>query len=293
MIKQSSHFVFQNENIPYDKYTQTFNGHEKSYFYVINLADAITREKVLKTKLLTISEFENFVFSTFAEDFYHLPVPLRLNLNLVFLLPDEFSLTEDMYSIKNNFTYIRRLFIKASEFPKLIGENPSRERNFSVLLDSDEYELCNFNIVTDSFFLKKIADALQSPVINVSYPSPEEFIANINKADSNTLAYYYQKLWSMFQEVGIPESPFLTSFTERRLLNLASVLSNQTPETPLLLDYIGWGSLDDHRRLNIISTLGDFSEQSGSIILTCERNQDCNLMRKKLCKSNLITPKHF
>ncbi|MDE5539292.1 MAG: hypothetical protein K2J20_02255 [Bacilli bacterium] len=293
MIKQSTHFSFQGEKIPYDKYIQTFNGQEKAYFYVVNLADATTREKVLKTRLLTSSGFEDFADSTIAEDFYHLSAPVRLNINLVFLLPDEFSLTDDMYEIRSELDYGRRLFIKSSELPKLITEKPSKERNFSVSLGPDEYKLRNFNITSDSRLLNNLSEALQSPIINVSYQNPEEAISSINKADKDALAYYYQKLWSMFQEIGVPENSNRISSTERKLLYLASVLSNQTPDTPLLLDYLGWNGLDDYRRLNLISTLGDFSEQAGSVILTCESRNDCNLMQRKLCNPNFITPKRF
>ena len=52
-------------------------------------------------------------------------------------------------------------------------------------------------------------------------------------AYQDILTYYYQKLWSMFQELGLPNNPYQLSSTEERCLYLASILSNQEKGQPL------------------------------------------------------------
>lgn len=297
MIKQSAVFHVGDQKIPYAKYTQTFGGHEKAYFYAIDLTEEEIRKKVIQTGLLTEDGFASFSIDVLFPIYRKTDETLRYNLNLVFILPDEMSLTNDMWEIKENMQYMRKLFLKASEFSKILLENQKRIICSVVQVGAEKYKFRNFNVVSDSeaksslVFLRELSEALKSPIIYVGYPTEESYIQSIQSADQKVLAYYYQKLWSMFQELGLPNNPYQLSSTEERCLYLASILSNQEKGQPLLLEGIGWGSLDDNRRLNMISTLSDFSEQSGSVIMTCDSKANSELIKKKVYRANFLESK--
>lgn len=297
MIKQSSIFHVNGQKIPYAKYTQTFGGHEKAYFYTIDLTEETTREKVLQSGILTEHGYAKFSNEVLFRLYMKEKETLQYNLNLVFLLPDEMSLTDEMWELKEDFQYMRKLFLKASEFVKILLEGQKREINSIVTVGVEKYKLRNLNVVSDSetksslVFLRELSEALKSPIIYVGYPTEESYIQSIQSADQKVLAYYYQKLWSMFQELGLPNNPYQLSSTEERCLYLASILSNHEKGQPLLLEGIGWGSLDDNRRLNMISTLSDFSEQSGSVIMTCDSKANSELIKKKVYRANFLESK--
>ncbi|MCI8544973.1 MAG: hypothetical protein HFH09_01945 [Bacilli bacterium] len=297
MIKQSSNFLFRGKRIRYAKYIQTFVGHEKAHFFVLDLREEKVREQVLQAGILTEDGYEEFASEILFPIYRQEQETLQYNLNLVFLLPDEMQLTSDMWDIKENFRYMRKLFLKASEFSKILFENKKRELGSIITVGAEKYKLRNFNVVSDSetksslAFLRELSEVLKSPIVQVGYPTEESYIQNIQSADQDILTYYYQKLWSMFQELGLPNNPYQLSSTEERCLYLASILSNQEKGQPLLLDGIGWGSLDDNRRLNMISTLSDFSEQSGSVIMTCDSKANNDLIKKKVYRANFLVSK--
>lgn len=297
MIKQSSTFLVDRVRIPYARYTKTFGMHETAYFYTIDMTDPEIRAKVESSGLLTEDRFSDFELEVLAPIFYKNKEPLQFNLHLVFILPDDMPLTNDMWRIKDDLQYMRKLFLRASDFEKLLSEEHKKEICSIAHVGEEHFKIRNFNIVSniDAFqnfkLLKSLSDNLQSPIVNIWFPEEDEYIKSIKSCDSQKLAYYYQKLWSMFMEQGTPENPEHVSSTEQRFLYLASVLGKQKHGQPLLLDGIGWRALDDYRRLNLISTLSDFSEQSGSIIVTCESKADTNLIKKKVYKANFIVPK--
>lgn len=297
MIKQSSIFRIKGQRIPYAKYTQVFAHQEKAHFYVIDLTEEQTRENVLHAGILTERGFEDFSLDVLMPIYMKEKGTLQYNLNLVFILPDEMLFTNDMWEIKENFNYMRKLFLKASEFSKILLECQKKEITSVITVGSEKYKLRNFNIVSDSEtkssleFLRELSDVMKSPIVNIGRPEYEAYMKSIQNADQKRLSYYYQKLWSMFQENGIPEEPSFLSYTETRLLYLASILSAKTKGEPLLLDGIGWGALDDARRLNMISTLSDFSEQSGSVIVTCDSKANNGLMKKKVYRANFLVSK--
>lgn len=297
MIKQSAVFRVGGQRIPYAKYTQTFARHEKAHFYTIDLTNDETRKKVLQSGMLTEDGYEAFSGEVLLPIYRKEQETLQYNLNLVFLLPDEMPLTDEMWEVKENFQYMRKLFIRASEFAKILLEGQKREFNSIIKVGTEKYKLRNFNVVSDSeaksslIFLRELSEALKSPIVYVGCPTEESYIQNIKNADQKVLAYYYQKLWSMFQELGVPNNPHELSSSEERCLYLASILSNQEKGQPLLLEGIGWGSLDDNRRLNMISTLSDFSEQSGSVIMTCDSKANSGLIKKKVYRANFLVSK--
>lgn len=297
MIKQSSAFHINGERIPYAKYTQTFAGREKAYFYTIDLREEQVRENVWKAGILTEHGYEEFSSEVLLPIYMKESGTLQYNLNLVFLLPDDMQMTNDMWELKDDFRYMRKLFLKASEFSKILLESQKKEVSSIITIGSEKYKLRNFNVVSDGenksslIFLRELSDALKSNIVYVGCPTKESYIENIEKADQKVLAYYYQKLWSMFQNLGLPNNPYALSSSEQKCLYLASILSNQEKGQPLLLEGIGWGALDDHRRLNMISTLSDFSEQSGSVIMTCDSKANSNLIKKKVYRANFLVSK--
>lgn len=297
MIKQSAVFHVGGQKIPYAKYTQTFAGHEKAHFYTIDLTNDQIREKVLQSGMLTEEGYEVFSREVLLPIYMKEQETLQYNLNLVFLLPDEMSLTDEMWKVKEDFQYMRKLFIRASEFTKILLEGRKKEFNYIIKIGPEKYKLRNFNVVSDSetksslIFLRELSEALKSPIVYVGCPTEESYIQNIKNADQKVLAYYYQKLWSMFQELGLPNNPYELSSSEERCLYLASILSNQDKGQPLLLEGMGWKSLDDNRCLNMISTLSDFSERSGSVIMTCDSKANISLIKKKVYRANFLVSK--
>ncbi|MCI9233462.1 MAG: hypothetical protein HFH08_02545 [Bacilli bacterium] len=296
MIKQSSSLNFRHQKIRCAKYTQIFARMEKAHFYVIDLTEQETREKVAKTGLLTEEGFQEFSSSILSDIYFKQRGTLQYNLNFVFLIPEGMDITTDMWRIKEDFQYMRKLFLKPSEFSKIILENQKREVYSLTSIGTEKYKIYNFNVVSSTDLasnlelLKLLSDSLKTPIVNIGC-CDDSALERIRTSNRKNLTFYYQKLWSMFQEQGVPTEPYSLSSTEQKCLSLASALSVQPKEQALLLDGFGWRALDDSRRLNLIATLSDFSEQSGSVFLTCENKDDISLIKKKVYRANFIVPK--
>lgn len=296
MIKYHLTFSFHHTLIPCSKYVQIFMGQETANFYVVDLTEEQIRENVTKSGLLTKEGFDEFQENTLSPLFYQAKEPIRYNLNLLFVLPDGMEQTHDMWQIKENMEYMRKLFLKSSDFSKLLFEREKKEICMTVSIGTEKYKLHNFNVALNSstksslILLRELSEALKSPTFHIDVPTGHDYIEMIQKAKRKELVYYYQKLWSMFEEAEVPKNPMELSSTEERCLYLASILSNHIKGKPLLLN-LGWGSFDSKRLLNFISTLSDFSTQSGSVVVTCDSKRASTLIKKKVYRANFLESK--
>ena len=273
------------------------NNRDVSYLYKyyqkeIKVNDEITK-KIYICDIRNMSDaqlkvlFDNFwqfKKNLLADDFFkHLFY--SNNMDLIFLYDKNRKYNINRNQILYDMDYSFKYFMDEEELNYYLSnykdrniDNAKRIINLSeqkIKLDSLNYINGN-NGSGKTKILNEISSVLSVPVFNMT--SKKDLIENIEDKDA------FQKY--LYQLTGYCEIDEYSRYYNYAY-KLAKILEySKNHQNIVLLDDLGWNSLDDRNKLNVLETLSLYSLDNEGVVLTgCNES---NLIRKRVYKANVI-----
>lgn len=273
------------------------NNRDVSYLYKyyqkeIKVNDEITK-KIYICDIRNMSDaqlkvlFDNFwqfKKNLLADDFFkHLFY--SNNMDLIFLYDKNRKYNINRNQILYDMDYSFKYFMDEEELNYYLSnykdrniDNAKRIINLSeqkIKLDSLNYINGN-NGSGKTKLLNEISSVLSIPMFNMT--SKKELIGNIE--DEESFQKYLSQLTG-YSEIDEYSRYYNYAYKLAKILEYSKKHNNI-----VLLDDLGWNSLDDRNKLNVLETLSLYSLDNEGIVLTgCNES---NLIRKRVYKTNII-----
>lgn len=263
--------------VPYYEFNEKVNNDVFRKVFVIDLIN-MNREKVIYL-------LNNYCF--FQEQFGHslyfdLDNPFRRNNTLLFLYNDDLKDLINIieYQIIDNYDYFFKDFITKEKL-KNITDIDVLLKEDNIVVDDKIINTNGFNLIYGpnasgkSILLNKISNILDSRVFNC-------FNKKKDILEENTLFKFYYKLLTNKDAIEI------YSTIDKIYYNLCIGLTYaELNDKILLLDDMGWLSLDKRNTINIVDSLNNFSYTNGLVVTTCNEGVK-TLVKNRVYRPNII-----
>lgn len=272
-INDEQEFILQ---LPYCEFIEKINGEDFKKHYIVDI------RKLSENDIKII--FDNFdnLQAQFLSKSYFLK---KFNI-MLYILHDK-KQTHEIYKkqILNNYDFALKKFITEEELNNVLKYDNDMKLSHQTKIDVN----CNnkhisiidgFNLIYGpnnsgkTSYLKAFSTLLECPIFNMNDKNLTLNIDNTNQ--------YLQELLNTFNLNIEKEFP---SNIEQYFYRLSQIIAYcKINNIPLLLDDLGWNSLDTKNKLELINTLFEFSKENTTIVTACQNDV------KKMIKRHIYKP---
>lgn len=281
-MKKTFNFIINSNDrniieVPYYEFNEVINNELFRKVFVIDLIN-MNREKVINL----LNNF-NFFQEQFGHNLYYdLNNRFRKNNTLLFLYNDD--LREIINIIRNqmvnNYDYFLKDFITEGVFKNITNIDAILQENNMVVSDKI-INTSGFNLLYGpnnsgkTILLNKISDTLDTRIFNCFNIKRE------NLEESELFKFYYKLLTNkdiveIYSTIDIIYYNLCFGLTYAKLNNKI-----------LLLDDIGWLSIDKRNIINIIDNLNEFLYTNGIVVTACNETVK-TLVKNRVYNPNIV-----